>query len=178
MAVMNLDDAPSTPPLPPRAVRQTGRRLAVAALVAVAVAGTTVAVRHESAPTPQDTVRGFLVTVVVDQDTVTACRYLTSRAEAEIAAAEPRATPCEQGLMGAKLTLGGDTAGSEAAVKLLRYRTQQDGGTARVTVQADGATRAFTLRKVTGQSFAGPAPDGPWRIDGGVGALVASGGGR
>jgi hypothetical protein len=177
MAVMNVDDDTSPAPLSPHAVRQAGRRLAVVALAAVAVAGSAVAaVRHESAPTPNDTVRGFLVTAVVDQDTVTACKYLTSHAKAEIAAAEPRATPCEQGLMGARLTLGGDALGSEAAVKLLRYHARQDGGRARVTVQANGATRAFTLRRVTGQSFAGPGPDGSWRIDGGVGALVAPGG--
>jgi hypothetical protein len=164
---MNFDD-----------VRQPVRRTVVAALVAVVAAGSAVAaVRHESAPTPQDTVRAFLVTAVVDRDTVTACKYLTSRGQAEIAAAEPRHTPCEQGLMGAKLTLGGDTIGSDAAAKLLRYHAQQDGGRARVSVQADGATRTFTLRRVTGKSFAGPGPDGPWRIDGGVGVLVAPAGG-
>lgn len=176
---MNLDAAPSTSPISPRAMRRTGRRVALVALVAVAVAGSAVALgRHGSAPTPQDTVRAFLVTAVVDQDTVTACEYLTSHAQAEVAAAEPPATPCEQGLMGARLTLGSDAIGTEAAVKRLRYHAQDDGARARVTVQADGATRAFTLRNVTGASFAGPSPDGPWRIDGGVGPLVAPGGGR
>jgi hypothetical protein len=179
MVVMNLDDPPNTSPISPRAMRRTGRRVALVALAAVAVAGSAVAAgRHQADPTPQDTVRAFLVTAVVDQDTVTACEYLTTHAKAEIAAAEPRDTPCEQGLMGARLTLGGDAIGSEAAVKLLRYDAQDDGGRARVTVQANGATQAFTLRKVTGESFAGPVPDGPWRIDGGVGAVVAPGRGR
>jgi hypothetical protein len=165
---MNLDDS-----------RQTGRRVALVALVAVAVAGSAVAAdRHHSAPTPQDAVRGFLVTAVVDHDTVPACEYLTSHAKAEVAAAAPRDTPCEQGLMGARLTLGGDAISTEAAVERLRSRAEGAGGRARVTVQEDGATRAFTLRKVTGQSFAGPGLDGPWRIDGGVGALVSPGRGR
>jgi hypothetical protein len=56
----------------------------------VAVAGSAVAAgRRQADPTPQDTVRAFLVTAVVDQDTVTACKYLTTQAKAEIAAAEP-----------------------------------------------------------------------------------------
>ena len=168
------DDPAAAPPLPPRAIRRVGTRLAVAAVAAVALAGSAVAaVRHESAPTPQDAVRGFLIHAVVDQDTVVACEYLTLHTKAEIAAAEPRDTPCEQALMGATLTLGHDTVGTEAAVKRLRYHAQEHDGRARVTVQAEGAKRTFTLRKVAGRSFAGPGPDGPWRIDGGAAALLA-----
>jgi len=154
-------------------------RVAMVAAAALLMGGSAIAAsRHESAPTPQDGVRGFLIDSVVDQNTVVACEYLTPHAKAEVAAVQPRDTPCEQGLMGATLTLGGDAIASEAAVKRLRYHTQEQGGRARVTVQADGATRAFTLRKGTGESFAGPSPAGPWRIDGGVAALVAPGGGR
>jgi len=80
--------------------------------------------------------------------------------------------------MGASLTLGRDSISSQAAVKALRYRAQAQGGGARVTVTADGAGRAFTLRKVAGRSFAGPGPEGPWRIDGGVTALLAPVAGR
>lgn len=148
-------------------------RVAMVAVAALLMGGSAIAaIRHESAPTPQDGVRGFLIDSVVDQNTVVACEYLTPRAKAEIAAARPRDTPCEQGLMGATLTLGGRAISTEAAVKRLRYHTQEHGGRARVTVEADGVTRAFTLRKGTAQ-FAGPSPAGPWQIDGGVAALVA-----
>jgi hypothetical protein len=174
---MSLAVAAPTPPLPPRAARRRGWRLAVAALAALIAGGSAIGwTRYESASTPQDTVRGFLVAAVVDQDTVTACKYLTAHARAEIAALEPRDTPCEQGLMNASLTLGRDTVTTEAAVKRLHYNAQVRSGRGRVTVRAHGATQTFTLRKEPDASFAGPGPKGPWRIDTGVGALVAPGG--
>jgi hypothetical protein len=164
---------PPTPALDRRAVRRTVKTFSVLAAVAAGVAvGVVAFAREDSAATPDGTVRDFLVSSVVDDDGVGACRYLTPRAMREISSVEPRDTPCEAALEFSTLTLGADRLDDEAEVKRLSYHQEQRGDRARVTVGAGGADRTFTLRRATPQEREGIEPPTPWRIDSGVAALV------
>jgi hypothetical protein len=154
-------------------MRGTIATFSAVAVVTVAVAAAVVTMARDSgAPTPEGTVRDFLVAAVVEHNGVFACTYLTPRAAREISAVEPRDTPCEVALDDSRLTLGPDVVHDEAAIKRLSYRQERRGGLARVTVGAGGAARTFSLRKTTAQAPLGPAHDTPWRIDSGAAALV------
>jgi hypothetical protein len=163
-------------PATPHALRRTVLLFSGVLVVTLGVAVAAVAFGRDSkSATPEGTVRDFLVTAAVDQDGVDACDYLTGHAVAELAAVEPRDTSCEQALDAATLTLGRDALDTEAAVKTLSYREQSSGDRARVTVEADGVARTFTLRKVDTPPPAGMLSSTPWRIESGVTALTAAG---
>jgi hypothetical protein len=108
---------------------------------------------------PAGTVRGFLG-AVVDDDGVTACRYLTGAARDEAAHHE-----C-QGVIGdATLRLGGRVINSDAQLDRLSYTTRGH------TVTVGG--RRFTLTHVTPagrEEFM--APPSPWRISSDVAWLT------
>jgi hypothetical protein len=158
-----------------RPLRRTGLALAVVAVLAVATVMLAAATSADSgAGSPAATLRSFLINASVDQAGVEACRYLNPHARAQLERAEPPHTSCEIALSAARLRLGDENVDSEAAVKGLSYRVEQQGDVARVTVGAHGAERAFTLRKATSQErdeFR--APPTSWRVDSGVDALVA-----
>lgn len=109
--------------------------------------------------TPIGTIRGFLG-AIVDNDGVTACRYLTARASAEYARGE-----CQGYFGAARLRAGGRLVTSDAQLDRLHYAVR--GRT--VTV----AGHRFLLARATpaerGEFL---APPGPWRVAGGIGQLA------
>jgi hypothetical protein len=109
--------------------------------------------------TPVGTVRGFLG-AVIDNDGVTACRYLTARASAEYARGE-----CQGYFGAARLWAGGRPVTSDAQLDRLHYAAR--GRT--VTV----AGRRFDLARASAAERAEfMAPPGPWRIAGGIRQLT------
>jgi hypothetical protein len=109
--------------------------------------------------TPIGTVRGFLG-AIVDNDGVTACRYLTTHASAEYAKGE-----C-QGYSGdAQLRAGGRLVSNDAQLDQLRYaahgRVVTVSGHRFVLARATPAERSEFL-----------APPGPWRVAGGIRQLT------
>jgi hypothetical protein len=157
-----------------RAVRRAVLGFAAVAVIAVgAFLGARAVARNLDPGTPASTVRDFLITTVADRDGVDACRYLTPHATRQVAADEPRDTPCPAALEFARLTLGRGTVRLESTIKGLSYRVEKRGDRSQVTVEADGAARTFELRKATASELAEfEAPPTPWRIDSGVVALV------
>ena len=157
-----------------RAVRRTVLALGAAVAIAASAFALAVAGGHDiDAGSPEDTVRDFLVTAVVDGDGVDACGYLTPRAVLALRTVEPRDTTCHEALTRARLELGGDSVDDEAAVKGLSYRVERRGERAWVTVSARGAARTFALRRASRQERLEPdPPPTPWRIDAGVDPLV------
>ena len=149
------------------------------AIVALAVCAVVVAsaVTHDDdSPSPQHTVRDFLIDAVVRHDGMDACAYATQRSLDQLSAAEPRGMSCVTAIAsGAQLTLGGERIDTEAAVKALRYRVENEAnGRAQVTVSARGASRSFVLRRGTRRELVVfSAPPTPWRIDSGFERLVA-----
>jgi hypothetical protein len=107
---------------------------------------------------PAGTVRGFLG-AVVDDDGVTACRYLTGEARAEAADHS-----CQGFFGGVTLRLGGRAITSDAQLDRLAYATHGH----RVTV--DGARFVLTRATPAGRAEF-MAPPTPWRIASNVGWL-------
>jgi hypothetical protein len=109
--------------------------------------------------TPIGTVRGFLG-AIVDNDGVTACRYLTARARAEYALGE-----CQGYFGAARLRAGGQLVTSDAQLDRLHYvvhgRTVTVAGRRFVLARATPAERSEFL-----------APPGPWRVAGGIRQLA------
>jgi hypothetical protein len=165
-------DVPSS--IDRRAVRTALTALAATAIVAVAAfLGARAVARDVDTGTPAHTVRDFLVTALAERNGVHACAFLTPRAEAEIAAAEPRDTPCEAAMEFARLSLGSRTVRLESTIKGLSYRAEQRGARAWVTVSSGGAQRTFALRRATRRELVEfQAPPTDWRIDSGAAALV------
>lgn len=157
-----------------RAVRRTflafAATMAIAlGCIAFAVAGPT----DRGSESPEDTVRGFLITAVVDGNGVDACGYLTPRAIRAFRRIEPPFTTCDEALTRARLVLGGDDVEDEAAVKGLSYRVVRRGGRAWVTVSAHGSARTFGLRRASPQErLEFDPPSTSWRIDAGLGPLL------
>jgi hypothetical protein len=164
--------APSS--LERRAVRATLLGFAVTVLVAVAaLLGARAAARDLDPGSPGGTVRDFLVTAVAESNGVGACTYLTAHAIRQVAAVEPPHTGCHAALTSAGLTLGSRTVGLESTIKGLTYHVEQRGDRASVTIEDDGATHTFALRRATPserREFMPPATS--WRIDSGVAPLV------
>jgi hypothetical protein len=112
---------------------------------------------------PVGTVRGFLG-AVVDDDGVTACRYLTGAARAEAAQHE-----CQGYFGDATLVLGGRTITSDAQLDRLTYVTHGNA----VTVGG----RSFALTRATAAGLEEfRAPPTPWRISSDVGWLTQTSG--
>jgi hypothetical protein len=156
------------------AVRRT--LIASAAVAAFAVGAILVSVTsgHDVGDSsPQDTVRDFLVTSVIDGDGVDACGYLTPRAALALDESEPRDTTCHEALTDTQLTLGSERVDDEAQVKHLDYGTRLHGAGATVTVSAGGGAMAFELGRATAAERAETrAPATPWRIDSAVDRLA------
>jgi hypothetical protein len=110
---------------------------------------------------PRGTVRGFLGDVV-DNDGVSACRYLTGRARGESAGGS-----CQAFIGAVSLRLGGHAITSAAQLDRLTYATRGH------TVTVGG--RRFVLTRATPAARAEflPPPT-PWRIASGVGRLSRS----
>ena len=147
-----------------------------AAIPVVALVGAATFTHDDASGSPDHTVRDFLVSTVAERDGFDACTYVTRRALAELHAVERPGMICEAELGSyARLTLGGETIDTEAAVKALDYRDEREsGGRIRVTVCAHGDGRTFVLRRATRRErdeFAAPLT--PWRVDAGVNGLVA-----
>jgi hypothetical protein len=159
------------------ALRKTLVLFGLTAAIAVGAFAVAAATTHDDGSgTPEHTVRDFLVSAVAKHNGFQACRFMTRRSLLELHAAEPRGMSCEAALSSyARLTLGGERVDSEAAVKALAYRVDDEaGGRVRVTVSAHGDSRTFVLRHGTRRELGEfQAPPTPWRVDGGVGALVA-----
>jgi hypothetical protein len=145
---------------------------AVLAVCAAAVAST---VTHDdNSPTPEHTVRDFLVAAVAQRAGIDACPYLTPEALAHVEAVEPRGMSCVTAVpTSAHLDLGGKSIHTEAAVKALTYRAEpQAGGRVQVTVSAGGDSRTFVLRRATQPELVEfSAPPTPWRVDEGAVSL-------
>jgi hypothetical protein len=109
--------------------------------------------------TPIGTVRGFLG-AIVDNDGVTACRYLTTTASAEYAKGE-----CQGYFGDAHLQAGGRLVTSAAQLDRLHYaahgRVVTVSGRRFVIARATPAERAEFM-----------APPGPWRVAGGIAQLT------
>jgi hypothetical protein len=105
------------------------------------------------------TVRGFLG-AVVDNDGVTACRYLTARARQEYADHS-----CQGSFGALQLRLGGRAATSDAQLDRLHYAAH--GRT--VTV---GGKRLGLQWATPGERSEFLAPPTPWRVASGVGHLA------
>jgi hypothetical protein len=147
--------------------------MAVLTVGAVAVAAT---VTHDDdSPSPEHTVRDFLLAAVSRHDGLRACRYLGEQAVIDVDRGEPRGMSCEAAVSDyAQLTLGGSRFTTEAAVKGLTYRaeTARD-GTVTVTVSSGGAARSFALRRATRRELVEYLqPPTPWRIEAGVAPLL------
>jgi hypothetical protein len=110
---------------------------------------------------PAGTVRGFLG-AVVDDDGITACRYLTGAARAQAADHD-----CQGSFGDATLLLGGHTMTTDAQLDRLTYvthgRTVTVGGRRFVLTRATPAGRAEFM-----------APPTPWRIASNVRWLTRS----
>ena len=148
---------------------------AAAALVPCAVVAASVVSHDDDSPSPQHTVRDFLVAAVARHDGLRACRYVTREALVDVHVIEPRGMSCEAAVSSyAHLTLGGERIDTEAALKSLTYRAEPEpGGRERVTVSAHGASRSFVLRRGTRRELVEYlAPSTPWRIDAGVTGLL------
>jgi hypothetical protein len=105
------------------------------------------------------TVRGFLG-AVVDNDGVTACRYLTTRASGEYAQGE-----CQGFFGAAHLRAGGRLVTSDAQLDRLHFAAHGN------VVTVSG--RRFVLARATPAERAEfMAPPGPWRVAGGIGQLA------
>jgi hypothetical protein len=157
-----------------RAVRHTALFMAATAVLAVsAVALGTAIGRDSDAGSPASTVRAFLIDAAVEHNGVVACRYLTPHALRRVLDVEPPHSSCETSLSFRRLTLGGRLIDQESAVKALKYRVEQRGGRARVTVSGDGAAHSFGLRRATATELDEfQRPPTPWRIDSGVDGLA------
>jgi hypothetical protein len=108
---------------------------------------------------PAGTVRGFLG-AVVDNDGVTACRYLTGAARAQAADHE-----CQGYFGDVTLRLGGRVISTDAQLDRLTYTTRGH------TVTVGG--RTFTLTRATPAGLAEfMAPPSPWRISSDVAWLT------
>jgi hypothetical protein len=157
-----------------RAMAVTAFVVTAAALFAVtAVAFGTTHQRDIHAGSPVGTVRSFLVDAAVDHYGVDGCRYLTTAAQRRLEDAQSPHPSCEIALSHRQLTLGGREIATEAAVKALGFRAQQDGTRAIVTVSGHGGSLTFRLRRATAPERAEfqPPPTG-WRIDSGVDGLT------
>jgi hypothetical protein len=159
------------------ALRRTLVLFAVTAAIAVGAIVVASMVTHaDDSPSAQHTVRDFLVAAVARHDGLDACRYVTRQALVEVHAIEPRGMSCEAAVStSAHLTLEGVRVDTEAAVKALTYRAEDEaGGRVRVTVSAHGSSRSFVLRRATRRELVEFAdPPTPWRIDTGVVGLLA-----
>jgi hypothetical protein len=158
------------------ALRRTLMLFGVTAAIAVgAIVVASVVTHADDSPSPQHTVRDFLVAAVARHDGLDACRYVARQALVDVHAVEPRGMSCEAAISSyAHLTLGGERVDTEAAVKALTYRVDDEAdGRARVTVSANGASRSFVLERATRRELVEySAPPTPWRIDSGIDRLV------
>jgi hypothetical protein len=146
------------------------------AVIAVCAAVVSSAVTHgdNDSPTPEHTVRDFLVDAVAQSAGIDTCPYLTPKAQAEMEAVEPRGMSCVTAVAtSAHLDLGGKRIDTEAAVKALTYRAEAESGDrVRVTVSDGGDSRTFVLRRATQRELVEfSAPPTPWRVDEGAVSL-------
>jgi hypothetical protein len=149
--------------------------VATAALLVCAVTIAAEVTHNDDSPSPDHTVRDFLLAAVARHDGLRACRYVTRQALVHVHAIEPRGMSCEAAVSDyAHLNLGGDRVDAEAAVKALDYRAEAEPrGRERVTVSAHGESRSFVLRRATQRELVEYLrPPTPWRIDAGLDALV------
>jgi hypothetical protein len=148
---------------------------AVLTVCAVAVAATVI--HDDDSPTPEHTLRDFLLAALSRHDGLRACRYVTREALVDIHAIEPRGMSCEAAVSDyAHLDLGGESVVTEAAVKGLSYKARpESGGRVRVTVSSGGDSRSFVLRKATQRELVEyENPPTPWRIDAGAVPLLTA----
>jgi hypothetical protein len=142
------------------------------AIAAAAFARQSTQISQEN--TPQATVRDFLTSAVVNTDGVTACSYLTERAQLSFEGREHKSGQTCQTFFGyARLTLGGLSVQSNAQLNELSYRQVPRGATWRITVSHRGQAISFVVRRADAadrEEFMPPPTD--WRIDSSVAALA------
>jgi hypothetical protein len=150
--------------------------IAVIAVLAVGAVAVSAAVTHDDdSPSPEHTVRDFLLAAVSRHDGLRACRYLSEQAVIDIHRVEPRGMSCEATISDyAHLELGGKVVTTEAAVKGLTYDAETGSdGTVTVTVSSGGAARSFVMRRATQRELVEYLkPPTPWRVEAGVVPLL------
>lgn len=149
--------------------------VATAAIAVCAISVASAVTHDDGSPSPQHTVRDFLVAAVARHDGLRACRYVAREALVDVHEVEPRGMSCEAAVSSyAHLELGGRRIDTEAAVKALTYRVRNEpDGRELVTVSASGDSRSFLLRRATqNERVEYLAPATPWRIEAGFVALL------
>jgi hypothetical protein len=173
--MLPADDADAAP-VEHSAMRALLTSIAVIAVLAVGALAVSAAVTHDDdSPTPEHTVRDFLLAAVSRHDGLRACRYLAEEAVVDVHGGEPRGMSCEATISDdAHLTLGGKVVTTEAAIKGLDYSAETGSdGTVTVTVSSGGAGRSFVLRHATQRELVEYLePPTPWRIEAGVVPLL------
>lgn len=140
-------------------------------LVPLVVAGA-VAAAPRPHGTPAATVRDFLSAAVVDNDGVTACKYLTARSRVDFEGRNAVRSSCESFFGGAGLTLGGRTVSSNAQLDALHYRVTAQERDRLVTVSYRGQAIGFLLRPANAPELDEfQAPPTSWRIASSVNGL-------
>jgi hypothetical protein len=145
---------------------------ATAAIAVGAIVVASVVTHGDDSPSPQHTVRDFLLDAVVDHDGMDACAYASSRSLQRLQATAPRGMSCVTAVADhAELTLGGERIATEAAVKALTYRAerQADGGervrcpsTATAAPSCCGARRRTNVSSSTRRTRRGGSTQGSW----------------
>ena len=158
---------------------KTGAR-AISAVAALTVILAIVLPREKAAngspvaPTAQaavQTVRSFVVTSVIDDNPVLACKYMTATAQQRVARLSD-APSCQAALTATAPTWPGVQSVADVESLPMRATLQRD----RASVVAVGPGRkpvTFVLRPATpAELFAFEAPGEPWRIESGFQALL------
>jgi hypothetical protein len=129
-----------------------------------------------AAPAPvvqaEDTVRGFLIAAVVNDDAYLGCQYLTPAEQARVARLAGRGATCQEALVASQPRFAG--VRSVAQLNAVRLRAVVRDDRARVSAQLPGGKPVtFILRRATPAELnAFEAPQVPWRIDSGVTSLL------
>lgn len=173
-------DGDATRPVPPRSLRLVIAGCAI--LTTLVIATAIVVAGHERGATSATqanahsatlTVRRFLVSAVVDDNTYQACQYLTPSAQARLAGLQGAAATCPDILASSPPTLF--NLSSEGAVGRLSLRTTVHGPTAEVVAATSGqAPVTFVLHLTSAdERYIYGSPPTAWRIAAGADQLLA-----
>jgi hypothetical protein len=178
-SLLNNDDNDDAP-APIHSLRSPIMACAAVAVLAVG-GGATLATHEAAASTPQGltarsaamTVRQFAEQAVVQNDSYTACQYLTPAEQARVAALGGGDADCRLTLDEQPALLGVDSNGG---LQRLMLHSTVHGRVATVTATKPGQPSiTFTLTPTTPNDvFAFEAPAVSWRISGGVTQMLGA----